>query len=82
MKAVIVGSLAGIGAFAGFYWKQKRISDSQIRTERWVAMIGEIVFHLVESHNNLHPEARVDTRRFANLLFSIGVRQTPAENKN
>jgi len=76
LKAIITGVCAGTVALVGIYMRQKRHTDSQIRTERWIAAIGETVFYLVEAHNHLHPEAQVDTKRFAKLLFDIGIRRT------
>ena len=76
LKAIITGVSAGVVALVGIYMRQKKHTDSQIRTERWVAAIGETVFYLVEAHNHLHPEAKIDTKRFAKLLFDIGIRRT------
>jgi uncharacterized membrane-anchored protein len=79
VKAIITGVAAGTVALVGFYMRQKAATNSQIRTERWVALIGETVWYLVEAHNHLHPEAKLDTKRFARLLFDIGVRRTPPD---
>lgn len=81
VKILLTGVIAGCVAFAGVYWRQRNLTNSQIRTERWIALIGETVYFLVESHNHMHPEAKIDTTRFARLLFSVGVQRTPPQDE-
>jgi hypothetical protein len=67
--SLVTGVAAGATFFVGYYWRERRQTATIRRVERFLEWTILVTLAVVETHNEFHPEAKVDTGGLSKLLF-------------
>ena len=67
--AVVAGVAAGATFFIGYYWRERKQTESIRRIQRFQEWVIRTLLAIVEVHNDFHPESRVDTGGLSKILF-------------
>ena len=67
--AVVAGITAGATFFVGYYWRERKQTAAIRRIERFLEWTILVTLAITETHNEFHPEAKVDTGGLSKLLF-------------